>query len=258
MSAPLSTPADVIDDPEVDEPKRLRTPSVALRLIGANLCRAAIWFVVGPMFWGVAPLALGWHSTTVMSGSMEPRIPVGSVVVVMPAGDDLLTPGRVIQSDDPDHPGRLRLHRIESVDDAGSLVTKGDANQNHDSSPVTPAQVRGIGVVLVPFLGIPVKAVREETGPSWRSYRWAPSSPPLGRAWTTASSMRTTRRRGRTTILEQVPDRTRLPALSTGPSLPLRRRITTIGTGSRSSMISMPHPSMPRGGGRSRVATRSE
>ncbi len=161
MSAPLSTPADVIDDPEVDEPKRLRTPSVALRLIGANLCRAAIWFVVGLMFWGVAPLALGWHSTTVMSGSMEPRIPVGSVVVVMPAGDDLLTPGRVIQSDDPDHPGRLRLHRIESVDDAGSLVTKGDANQNHDSSPVTPAQVRGIGVVLVPFLGIPVKAVRE-------------------------------------------------------------------------------------------------
>ncbi|OUE32033.1 hypothetical protein BFL35_02145 [Clavibacter michiganensis] len=132
---------------------------VVTRTLVAALCRGCLWFVVGLLFWAIAPLALGWHATTVMTGSMEPAVPAGSVVVVMPVGADSLVPGRVVQSDDPDRPGRLRLHRIVSVDETdGSLVTKGDANQSEDSSHVATAQVHGVGILLVPFLGIPIRA----------------------------------------------------------------------------------------------------
>ena len=116
------------------------------------------------LVWSVAPALLGWHSTVVMTGSMEPRLAVGDVAIARPVAPADLRIGQILLVDDPDHPGRLRLHRLVDVQD-GRLVLKGDANPTADSGLVDPASVRGVGVLRVPTIALPVArwAVHDRT-----------------------------------------------------------------------------------------------
>jgi hypothetical protein len=61
----------------------------------------------------------------------------------------------VLLVDDPDFPGRLRLHRLVAVEDGG-LLLQGDANPTPDPQLVDPAAVHGVGVLRLPDLGLPV------------------------------------------------------------------------------------------------------
>ncbi len=49
---------------------------------------------LGMLFWAVAPTAIGWHTTTVMTASMAPAIEPGDLVVSRPAPYGPLHPGR--------------------------------------------------------------------------------------------------------------------------------------------------------------------
>lgn len=118
--------------------------------------RGVVAFVAGLAFWAAAPAVVGWQPTSVMTASMSPAIEVGDVVVARPVAADQVLPGRVLLADDPDRPGRLRLHRLQEVASDGTLRTKGDANPSPDSSPLHPDAVRGIGVLRVPWIGLPV------------------------------------------------------------------------------------------------------
>jgi signal peptidase I len=138
-------------------PAREHLSWVVVRITAANLCRAALALLASLAACALLPFLWGWHPTVVMSDSMTPDIRTGDVVVVMPVPDDELTPGRVIQFDDPDHADRLRLHRIVSVAD-GELITRGDANDRDDSSPVTISSVHGVGFLLIPRIGLPVQS----------------------------------------------------------------------------------------------------
>lgn len=103
----------------------------------------------------VLPRVAGWQTTVVMSGSMAPTLQAGDVVVVRPVGDGALTPGTVVLVDDPDVPGRLRMHRIADVE-GGELRLRGDANPQDDSSLVARSAVHGVGALRLPGLGLPV------------------------------------------------------------------------------------------------------
>ncbi|MGL4743209.1 MAG: signal peptidase I [Dermatophilaceae bacterium] len=140
----------------VPEPDGLTVRFGWLRLAVATLARAAVAAAFGLAFWSAAPSVIGWQPTTVVSGSMEPRIHVGDVVVARPVTAGEARPGQVLLVDDPDQPGRLRLHRFVERDATGRLVLKGDANPGRDSSPVAPAAVHGVGALRVPWAGVPV------------------------------------------------------------------------------------------------------
>ncbi|WP_426299970.1 LamG-like jellyroll fold domain-containing protein [Arthrobacter sp. R-11] len=127
-----------------------------LRVLGAALGRVVVILAVMMMGWASVPAVLGWQPTTVVSGSMEPTIKVGDVVVSRPMGAENLIPGRVVLVDDPDHAGRLRLHRIATVNPDGSLVLRGDANAANDSSSVWPSAVHGVGYLRIPAVGLPI------------------------------------------------------------------------------------------------------
>ncbi len=127
-----------------------------LRVLGAALGRVVVIVAVMMMGWASVPAILGWQPTTVVSGSMEPAISVGDVVVSRPMGAESLTTGRVVLVDDPDHAGRLRLHRIAAVNPDGSLVLRGDANAANDSSKVWPSAVHGVGYLRIPAVGLPI------------------------------------------------------------------------------------------------------
>ncbi len=124
------------------------------------IARAALAFTLGLTFWAAAPAVLGWQPTTVMTASMAPAIAVGDVVVAAPADRSSPVVGRVLLAVDPDRPDRLRLHRLESVRPNGLLVTRGDANAAADSTPLQPDAVRGVGVLRVPWVGLPAVWVR--------------------------------------------------------------------------------------------------
>jgi signal peptidase I len=141
---------------------RARLVSLAwLRLLGATTARSLLFTIIGMMFWATVPSVLGWIPTTVLSDSMAPLIRTGDVVVSQPVETTSLRPGQILLADDPDHLGRLRLHRFIEVTEDGHLITKGDANVTPDSTTIPASSVRGVGFVRVPFVGLPIVWLHE-------------------------------------------------------------------------------------------------
>lgn len=135
-----------------------------IRFTAVLVARGVLAAVFGMLFWAVVPMAIGWHSTTVMSGSMEPALHVGDVVVSKTVEPHELRKGQVLLFEDPDHAGVLRLHRFDALNADGTLTTKGDANPGADSTPITRAAVDGVGYLRVPFIGTPITwAARGDT-----------------------------------------------------------------------------------------------
>ncbi|MGO4803930.1 LamG-like jellyroll fold domain-containing protein [Arthrobacter sp. 2MCAF15] len=134
----------------------------AARLAVSLVARAVLFALLGMLAWAVLPFALGWQPTTVMTGSMEPRISAGDVVIARPIPTGTASLGHILLVDDPDHANKLRLHRYVEDTPDGNLVLRGDANSANDSSPVTPEAVHGVAVLRVPFVGLPLVWIAEK------------------------------------------------------------------------------------------------
>jgi hypothetical protein len=130
------------------------------RLLLAVSARTALWSALLLAVWASLPAMLGWYVTTVVSDSMAPGIRTGDVVAAMPVDAESVTPGRVLLVDDPDHDDRLRLHRLERIEQDGDLRLRGDANAEADRTPVPPSAVHGVGVLRFPGIGLPTVWVR--------------------------------------------------------------------------------------------------
>ncbi|MGH8949078.1 MAG: signal peptidase I, partial [Acidimicrobiia bacterium] len=118
--------------------------------------RAWLWFLAACLSVTLIPMVFGWHPYVIVTGSMEPGIRAGDIVVASP---DLVIEemiGRVITFEDPAREGYVLTHRLVSLNENGTLVTKGDANPTVDSVPVAPETVTGLGRLLVQFVGLPV------------------------------------------------------------------------------------------------------
>ncbi len=131
------------------------------RVVVATAARAVVATLLGLALWSAAPALLGWHPTTVMTGSMAPRLAPGDVVVSRPVASAEIRPGQILLADDPDQPGHLRMHRFVEPGPDGTVVTKGDANPQVDSTPIERSAVHGVGFLRVPSVATPVLWVRE-------------------------------------------------------------------------------------------------
>ena len=123
-------------------------------LIVTMLSRGVATMFASLLLWSLAPALLGWHPTVVMTGSMEPRLHPGDVVVSRPVPTSALSLGQVVLAADPDHPGKLRLHRLAVINADGTLTLRGDANSANDSTPVRRDAVRGVASLHIPYLGL--------------------------------------------------------------------------------------------------------
>lgn len=91
---------------------------------------------------GKAPSVFGFSVLQVTSGSMEPEIPVGGIVIVRKVKPDSLKVGDVISfySNDVDISGKVNTHRIIEIkqSESGEKIfrTKGDANEYADTAAV--------------------------------------------------------------------------------------------------------------------------
>jgi signal peptidase I len=128
----------------------------AVRLTVGIAGRTVMAFVAGCLAITLLPLLIGWHPYVVKSGSMEPKIKVGDVVLASSNQDPQALLGRVTVFQDPAVPGKVKSHRVIAINPDGSLTTKGDANPTADPVHVEPAQVNGIGRLLVRWAGLPL------------------------------------------------------------------------------------------------------
>lgn len=124
------------------------TRLLALAVLGAVLAAVAVLFVI--------PRATHGAALTVLSGSMTPTIPVGSIVVVRPVDPGTLKVGDVATYQKTEGKSDYITHRIVAIDDSTSPTTftfKGDANRAADLDPVSAKQIRGRVWFHVPHLG---------------------------------------------------------------------------------------------------------
>ena len=98
------------------------------------------------------PRLMGLKTYKVLSGSMEPKYHVGSVVYVEKSSIDDIEVGDVITFYINDN--TVVTHRVIDKDnDTESFHTKGDANETEDGGSVVYDKVVGKVVLNVPYLG---------------------------------------------------------------------------------------------------------
>jgi len=126
------------------------------------LGQVVAWFVIGAvtigLFLGVlVPRVAGATPYTVLTGSMRPSLPPGTLVVVKPIDVVDIRTGDVITYQLESGQAPVVTHRVTSVrhdlTGATTLVTKGDANDVPDADAVMPVQIRGRVWYSVPYLG---------------------------------------------------------------------------------------------------------
>lgn len=107
----------------------------------------------------------GIKTLTVLSGSMEPAIHTGSVVVIMPANDykagDIITFGEISKTKTPT---THRIKDIKIVDGNPVYITKGDANNSEDNAEVLATSVKGKVLFSIPYLGYVLNFMRQPIG----------------------------------------------------------------------------------------------
>ena len=123
-----------------------------------------ILIISGSLFTIVSPF-FGWRTEVVISGSMEPAIQTGSVVIVRPIVPDTIRKGDIIMFSSLDMKS-LTTHRVVNVEYEPTLqfITKGDANKNSDITPIVPGQIVGIVAVTIPYLGILTQFIKTPLG----------------------------------------------------------------------------------------------
>ena len=97
----------------------------------------------------------GWEFDAVLSGSMEPKLGVGGLVVMRPIQAEEVKVGDIIsfKVPDMDTPVCHRVIEIQSTGGVLSLRTKGDANDSPDPSPVLADAVKGKEILYLPYVG---------------------------------------------------------------------------------------------------------
>ena len=103
------------------------------------------------------PHLLGYSQYVVVSGSMEPAIPVGSIVMSKPVEPAELEVGGVIVFYTEKHIDTPVTHRVvENRIDEREVITKGDANSSNDLSPVFYENIEGKVLHHIPRIGFVV------------------------------------------------------------------------------------------------------
>lgn len=103
------------------------------------------------------PRATGATPYTILTGSMEPGYPAGTVVVVRPVDPAELSVGDVVTVQLESGQDTMVTHRIVAVqhrmDGQTQFITQGDANDIPDADPRLPVQIRGEVWYRVPYVG---------------------------------------------------------------------------------------------------------
>lgn len=114
-----------------------------------------VWFSVG-----LFPL----YPSVILSGSMEPGIKKGDVVLMRKIPGENAKPGDIVQYRSEKISILHRVLEVREKNGVISFVTKGDANKATDPEPVSPQQVVGRMICVVPKIGWATLVFKTLTG----------------------------------------------------------------------------------------------
>lgn len=103
------------------------------------------------------PIPGNYKLFTVMSGSMEPTIKTGSLVIVKPAAEYKIND--IITFTSSTDLKKTTTHRLIETRTEGNLtygITKGDANDGPDAERIYQDKILGKLRLAVPYLGYPI------------------------------------------------------------------------------------------------------
>ena len=101
-------------------------------------------------------MAVGMHTYTVRSGSMDPAIATGDVIVTKSISPTEARVGDVVTFVDPEGSGSLITHRVRAIRQQGdrtAVVTRGDANNAFERWSVPSDGSIGQVAYRIPMLG---------------------------------------------------------------------------------------------------------
>ena len=113
----------------------------------------------------VLPISGNFQVMTVLSGSMEPAIKTGSVVVVKPVNEYGI--GDIVTFNSASKGGVPTTHRIiemKVIDGDAIYITKGDANNAPDAREIKEKDIVGKVLLNVPYMGYAVDFARKPLG----------------------------------------------------------------------------------------------
>jgi signal peptidase len=132
-----------------------RLPRATVQVLFWTGC-CALTVAAGLVAAAAAPVLFGLQSAIVVSGSMEPTISLGSVVVARALPADEIRTGDVITYYSVNQPEVLVTHRVVGVEGSGPtlrLRTKGDANAAEDVGGVNVTRPVSRLLYSVPMAG---------------------------------------------------------------------------------------------------------
>jgi len=130
--------------------------SAGIALIFLLLTAAALVFI-SPRF--------GWRVDTVLSGSMEPALRVGDVVVTRPVELETLSSRDIVTFHSPLNSSVIS-HRLISIEEGSSLSfrTKGDANEDADPFVLSSSNIIGEVCFRIPYFGYAAQFMKTPLG----------------------------------------------------------------------------------------------
>lgn len=128
----------------------------------ATLIIVAIVVVSVPL---VGPKLFGYQVYGILSGSMEPTYPVGSVVYVKECPPEDIVVGDPITFKMSAASNVVATHRVVEINqEEQSFITKGDNNEHRDASPVEFGRLIGKVMFCLPMLGYIARFTTSTTG----------------------------------------------------------------------------------------------
>ena len=116
----------------------------------------AVYLMIFAVVLTVLPIVAGYRNLVVLSGSMEPMYPVGSIIYYKAAEFDSIAEGDVITYRIGEE--ALATHRVvQKNEQEKSFITKGDSNESQDAFPVLYSRVVGKNTNLaIPYAGFAI------------------------------------------------------------------------------------------------------
>lgn len=126
---------------------------------------ALLLLVGGLLLVSTLPISGNYEVKIVLSGSMEPAISVGSIIIVKPTDTyeigDVITFGK---DDRVNIPTTHRITEMRVVAGETRYITKGDANSDADFKEVTDGEILGKVLLDVPWLGFLLDMAKKPIG----------------------------------------------------------------------------------------------
>ncbi len=130
-------------------------------VLGAAILAAVIVICVAL----IVPRFFGGQFLAVVSGSMEPAIPTGSLVYVQSVHPEKVESGDVIAFYAPRDPSTVVTHRaVENHQEEQEFITKGDANKTNDMNPTRYDYFIGKILFHIPGAGFAAQAMSSLPG----------------------------------------------------------------------------------------------